>query len=200
MAAVSLTTGAPSCCWTRGRAKQLSRYARLASRSIGRRLPGGMPTSAWVRHVQPRRLLLSAEREAGGAQARRMAVLGKADPQALLEAPCLTGRPCAVPQANWRTPFWVDLCQEAGTALRRLRRDQVTCRPLPVRVPLAGMEAVRCGRRLILACSHRSILPGWLSALRAVSAPGCRRRAWMTPPRRRSRRSSSTWAASTRCT
>jgi hypothetical protein len=82
-----------------------------------------------------------------------MAVLGKADPRALLKAPCLTRRPCAVPQANWRTPFWVDLCQEAGTALRRLRRDQVTCRPLPVRVPLAGMEAVRCGRRLILACS-----------------------------------------------
>jgi len=94
-----------------------------------------------------------------------MAVLGKADPQALLEAPCLTGRPCAVPQANWRTPFWVDLCQEAGTALRRLRRDQVTCRPLPVRVPLAGMEAVRCGRRLILACSHRSILPGLAECL-----------------------------------
>ena len=50
----------------------------------------------------------------------------------------------AVPQENWRTPFWVDLCQEAGTALHKLRRDQVTCCPLPVPVPLAGMETVRC--------------------------------------------------------
>ncbi len=50
----------------------------------------------------------------------------------------------AVPQENWRTPFWVDLCQEAGMVLRKLRRDQVTCRPLPVPVPLAGMLGVRC--------------------------------------------------------
>ena len=50
----------------------------------------------------------------------------------------------AVSEENWRTPFWVDLCQEAGTVLRKLRRDQVTCRPLPVPVPLAGMQGVRC--------------------------------------------------------
>lgn len=51
---------------------------------------------------------------------------------------------CAVSEENWRTPFWVDLCQEAGMVLRKLRRDQVTCRPLPVPVPLAGMQGVRC--------------------------------------------------------
>ncbi|KAK9836182.1 hypothetical protein WJX81_007350 [Elliptochloris bilobata] len=48
-----------------------------------------------------------------------------------------------VSEENWRTPFWVDLCQEAGMALRKLRRDQVTCRPLAVPVPLAGMQSVR---------------------------------------------------------
>ena len=53
-------------------------------------------------------------------------------------------QPCAVSEENWRTPFWVDLCQEAGMVLRKLRRDQVTCRPLPVPVPLAGMLGVRC--------------------------------------------------------
>lgn len=53
-------------------------------------------------------------------------------------------RLCAVSEENWRTPFWVDLCQEAGMVLRKLRRDQVTCRPLPVPVPLAGMQGVRC--------------------------------------------------------
>ena len=59
-------------------------------------------------------------------------------------------------EENWRTPFWVDLCQEAGMVLRKLRRDQVTCRPLPVPVPLAGMQGVRCVP--CLCCPTSSLL------------------------------------------
>jgi len=51
--------------------------------------------------------------------------------------------PCAVPEANYVTAYWVELSEKEMKPVRELGHKRVTCAPLPYHLPLPGMSAVK---------------------------------------------------------